>query len=243
MKKIILLLGLVSAFAFTSCDDNDGYSLDNYWIGMATVDKISDSSNDFYLILDNGDKLWPAATNLPLYNPKDGQRVVANYTILSDGNNRYDHDIKLNDVYQVLTKPVMELTQANADSIGNDPLRVIDAWVGSDYLNIEFEYPGYNKRHMVNLVYSDLFDNGGDAVNLQFRQNGYGDEKRYWYRGIVSFDLTKLKKEGQTSVKLKVSSTDQNGTVSTFDVSYDWSNKAAQVTKTVKNLSNFVEVK
>lgn len=243
MKKIIPILGLMLTVAFTSCDDNDGYSLDKYWVSIATVDKISDKSNDFYMILDDGSKLWPAATNLPYYNPKNGQRVIANYTILSDGNSRYNHDVKLNNIYEVLTKPIVELTSANADSIGNDPLRVIDAWVGSDYLNIEFEYPGYNKRHMVNLVTSSLFDNSGDAVNLQFRQNGYGDEQRYWNRGIVSFNLSKLKKEGQTSVKIKVSTTDQTGTVNTFEAVYDWSGSAKEAAKTIKNLSNFVEVK
>lgn len=222
MRKVIALFSIISAIAFTSCSDDDGYSLDKYWVSMATIDNPSNDSY-YFLNLDNGEKLWTAANAIPWYKPKTGQRIFANYTLLSDGNGSYDHDIKLNGAYEVLTKPIITLTEANQDSIGNDPLRVIDAWVGSDYLNIEFEYPGYNKTHMVNLVKSDLFDNTGDAVNLEFRQNGFGDQSVYWLRGIVSFKIDELQQEGLTSKKIKVSSVDDKGNVNTFEVVYDWS--------------------
>lgn len=216
---------LVAALAltFTSCNDDDGYSLDNYWIGMGTVKKISPDSQPFYIQLDNGDKVWIAATNLPYYNPKDGQRIIANYTILSDEHNDYDHAIKLNGVYQVLTKPVIELTTANADSIGNDPLVITDAWIASDHLNIEFEFLGNSKRHMVNLVQSELFPGTLDVAKVQFRQNAYGDEEMYRMRGIVSFNIMSLQMYGRSSRNIELTYTNYDGQTKTITLVYDWS--------------------
>jgi hypothetical protein len=221
-KKLLLLITAVIAFAITSCDDDD-WSQDSYWIDMGTIQKVSASSSEFYILLDNGDKVWPAITNFPYYNPKDGQRIIANYTILSNRHDGYNHDVRLNDIYQVLTKPVATLTTANADSIGNDPLVVNDTWIASDHLNIEFSFLGNNKRHMVNLVKSDLFASTPELAKLQFRQNGYGDEKRYWLKGIVSFNIKSLQVDGALTRKIEFTSTNYNGEPKTVTLTYDWS--------------------
>jgi hypothetical protein len=221
-KRFLLLLAAVMSIALTSCND-DECSLDNYWIDMGTVQKVSPTSQEFYILFDNGDKVWPAITNLPYYNPKDGQRIIANYTILSNRHDGYNHDVRINDIYQVLTKPVIKLTTANADSIGNDPLVITDAWIASDYLNIEFEFLGDSKRHMVNLVESDLFTSTPEVAKLQFRQNGYGDEKRYRMRGIVSFNIKSLQTEGALNRKIELTTTDYDGVTKTLQMTYDWS--------------------
>lgn len=243
MKKVLLLLGIITTFALTSCDLNDGNSLDNAWVGMGTVQKVAPESRDFYIVLDNGDKLWPAATNIPGYNPKDGQRLIANYTILSDGNSRYNHDVKLNSIYEVLTKPIVKLTTANADSIGNDRLTITDMWIAADHLNIEFEYLGYSKRHMVNLVESDLFPSTAEMAKLQFRQNGYGDEPMYLQRGIVSFSIKSLKVEGKTSRKIELTTTNLHGDVKTVELTYSWGQQKLFDTHRNKEVKDYSEVK
>lgn len=210
------------AIAFTSCD-NDESSIDNYWIDMGTIHKVSSTSTEFYITFDNGDKVWPAIKNFPYNNPKEGQRIIANYTILSNGHDGYNHDVRLNDIYQVLTKPIVKLTTANADSIGNDPLIITNAWIASDYLNIEFEYLGNSQRHMVNLVESDLFPSTTEVAKLQFRQNGYGDEKSYRLRGIVSFNIKSLQTEGALNRKIELTTTDYDGVSRTLLLTYDWS--------------------
>lgn len=243
MKKVLLLLVIITTFALTSCDLNDGNSLDNAWVGMGTVQKVAPESRDFYIVLDNGDKLWPAATNIPGYNPKDGQRLIANYTILSDGNSRYNHDVKLNSIYEVLTKPIVKLTTANADSIGNDRLTITDMWIGADHLNIEFEYLGYSKRHMVNLVESDLSPSTPEMAKLQFRQNGYGDEPMYLQRGIVSFSIKSLKVEGKTSRKIELTTTNLHGDVKTVELTYSWGQQTLFDTQRNKEVKDYSEVK
>lgn len=221
MKKILVMLGIAAVLSFTSCND-DGYSLDSFWVSMATIDNPSGTSNSYMLVLDNGEKLWPAAP-FGYYNPKNGQRVIANYTLLSNGNGTYDHDVKINSIFEVLTKPAIKLTTANADSIGNDKLMVKDIWVGSHFLNIEFRYPGSGyKTHMVNLVYSDLFESKGDTLKLQFRQNGYGDNERYLYNGIVSFNLANLTPPSSSSqIILSVDIKNLDGNVETYNLKYN----------------------
>lgn len=220
-KRILLLLAAVISITLTSCD-NDDWSSDSYWVDMGTVQKVSPTSHEFYILLDNGDKVWPAITNFPYYNPKDGQRIIASYTILSNRHDGYNHDVKINDIYQVLTKPIVKLTTANADSIGNDPLVITDAWIASDHLNIEFEFLGDSKRHMVNLVESDQFPSTPELAKLQFRQNGYGDSQRYRMRGIVSFSISSLQTAGAQSRKIELTTTGYDGATKTLQLTYDW---------------------
>ncbi len=73
---ILLIVILSSSFA---CDNSDNYTLGDFRISIATV--IPESKTSYSLLLDNGDKLWPAASDV-VYNPKEGQRVFVNYTLL-----------------------------------------------------------------------------------------------------------------------------------------------------------------
>jgi len=80
-KVFAIATGLLfSLLVFNSClSDDDDYSLGNYWISIATVEPLTD--NNYSLILDDGTKLWPAATNYPGYSPKDDQRALVNYRL------------------------------------------------------------------------------------------------------------------------------------------------------------------
>lgn len=153
MKKYIFLL-LLPFIAFVSCDnDDDDYSLDNYRVDIATVEN-PDNDPYFYLIRDNGIRLWVGATNYPNYRLRTGQRVLADYTLLYDrpeGSN-YDHDVRLNDAYNILTKDVEILSEGETDNFRNDQVGIYNMWIGSHYVNIRFYYRGYNKTHYINLV-------------------------------------------------------------------------------------------
>lgn len=222
-KRILLLIAAAMTASLVGCHDDDGYSIDDFWIGMGTATKLSAESQPFYIQFDNGDKDWIAATNLPHYNPKDGQRIIANYTILSDKMSGYDHAIKLNNVYEVLTKPVITETTANSDSIGKDKILIRSAWIASDYLNIKFEFLGNSKRHMVNLVTNETFGSTPELAKIQFRQNGYGDEERYRMQGIVSFNIASLKVAGVQTRNIELKYTDLDGVEKKIDLKYDWS--------------------
>jgi len=94
-----------------SCDDKSR-SLGNFGIDIATV--IPEGDNAYSLLLDNGKRLWPAAS-ATRYAPTPGQRVFLNYTILSEEMTGYDHYVRVNDMWNILTKKAIELNAQNAD--------------------------------------------------------------------------------------------------------------------------------
>lgn len=206
MKKInpiysILLIGIL--LTSISCDDNSR-SLGSFGIDIATV--VPEGDNAYSLLLDNGKKLWPAATAV-WYTPSYNQRVFLNYTILSEKMGEYDHYIKVNDIWNILTKEAIELNAQNADSIGHDPVRINHIWVGGDYLNVSFMFNyGGVRPHAINLVENMLSPEAdGDAIELEFRHNSYEspNEERL-YEGFVCFDLKPMRTNEADSVALSI---------------------------------------
>ena len=189
-----------------ACDINyngydNGYSYNNYRIDIATVQNPSATST-FSFLLDNNQLMQVTKTNVPSFIPKDGQRIIANYTILTQTkvDSMYNTTVRLNDASTVLTKSIFNITPATQDSIGHDSITIRDMWIGNDFLNIEFAYWGFNKTHFINLV-SDASKSYTDGkIHLEFRHNGNGDAPTYYLRGIASFNLKSL----QTGVNATV---------------------------------------
>jgi hypothetical protein len=175
--------------------DDDGYSLGQVWYSMATVEPLGDSPA-YFLTLDHGSTLWPAATDIPWYTPKEKHRALVFYTILSDAFQGYDHAVKVLNIEDVLTKPIAEDKGEENDSFyGNDPVKILDMWVGDDYLNVEFRFDyGGSVKHFINLVKRD----GVDTLNyFEFRHNAYQENTYASGKGIVSFDLSTLETDGE----------------------------------------------
>ncbi|MGI6573426.1 MAG: NigD-like protein [Fermentimonas sp.] len=205
MKKINWVFGsFLMGFLLISlaCDDKSR-SLGSFGIDIATV--ISEGDNDYSLLLDNGDRLWPAATAIR-YTPLHGQRVFLNYTILSEEMGGYDHYVRVNDMWNILTKKAIELTAQNKDSIGNDPVKANAMWVGGDYLNVSFMFNyGGMQPHAINLVKKQLESRSNPGViDLEFRHNAYGSLSSKLYEGFVCFDLKPMRAEKTDSVKLSI---------------------------------------
>lgn len=194
MKKLnfyLLSMIIMTVPVLQSCDHNDGYSLGDFVVRMATV-RMTDG-NAYYLEIDNGKILWPAATAIPWYKPVDGQRTLANYTLLSDRFDGYDHAIKVNYLSNVLTKSVEELTEENEEEFGNDPAYIENMWIGANYLNVQFVFNIPNaKPHRVSLVRNmaeeALIDDEG-YFRLEYRYNNQDDVSDYKRRSLVSFNL------------------------------------------------------
>ena len=207
MKTInrYLLLAMLAPLFFISCKGDDGYSLGDIRRSIATIEN-PENGSFFFLILDNGDRIWAAATSNNQYKPKDGQRVIADYTVLSDGpsDGSYKYDVKLVSAYNILTKGIFDITSAAQDSIGYDPIKVEDIWIGSDYLNIEFVYAGYSGIHFINLVADDSKEYNDGKTHLEFRHNANGDPQSHNMWGIASFDLRSLKTTGVESLPLVI---------------------------------------
>ncbi|EGJ70919.1 hypothetical protein Bcop_0702 [Bacteroides coprosuis DSM 18011] len=218
IKKIFLAcLSVTMLVGFQSCNDDDGYSLGDFWISYATVVR---EGNTYSLKLDSGQKLWVGAGWIN-YNSVDGQRVVADYTILGDNYNGYDHIVKVNYLYEILTKNV-EFVKSEEDDkkFGNDGIpSVNEMWVSNDYLNIKFTYrlPSEAKAHKVSLVENQLKESPDDSsIYLEFRYNTYNNNSSYVSNSMASFNLNTIDLSGKTGIKILWKN--EKGEESTIDV-------------------------
>lgn len=227
MKKIVFGLLAVLSLTLFSCLDDDGYSLNNYWVGFGILKVESDA---YIIVLDDGDVLKPVAWN---YYPgsgdfKDGSRVLVNFTILDEELNQDEtvsqYLVKVNEIQDVLMKGIFELTEENADSLGYDPIVVKDYWVSDSLLNFKLKYWGYNRTHFLNLIQdsTDLVTNDG-KLKLALRHNANNDETAVPYTAFVSFSLNSLREEGKDSVAVQISSTDYDDVTHSFNFVFNYS--------------------
>ena len=211
MKKLFVLLLVGSLFGLmTGCDldnDDEGYSLDNAWVGFGLVDKGA-SSESFTIKMDDGEVLYPAA-NLGLEKDVfNNERVLVNFTILGNKDNP-DHNeyyyVKINSLRKILYKGIFDITPAKEDSIGNDPIYVEDKWIKNNMLNFELKYWGGNKIHFINLVKQPgAINTTNGPVILELRHNNNDDSEGFPLSAFVSFDLSALKVAGKNSTSFKI---------------------------------------
>lgn len=225
----LLIIILSSSFA---CDNNDGYSLNDFRISIASV--VPEAGQSYSLLLDNGKKLWPAASDIN-YRPSANQRVFVNYTILSDKIDGFDHYIKVNDIWNVLTKSVIELTEQNRDSIGNDPVKMNNIWIGDHYLNTGFSF-NYNgmKPHAINLVQNKTttISEDEDVIELEFRHNSYKSTSNSLFNGFACFDLRPFQREDKNSILIKVLVKEWDGEKE-YEVTYNYNELTKDKTESV----------
>ncbi len=235
MQKRFFILDLVTIgilLIITGCDDNSK-SLSNFGIDIATI--IPEGNNTYSLRLDNGKKLWPVAKTVN-FNPLDNKRVLLNYTILSEQKDAFDYYIKINDIWEILTKEVIKLNHQNENSIGNDPVKTNAIWIGGDYLNASFMFNyGGKQPHTINLVENTLTpDFNQNVIELEFRHNSFESQSNKLYEGFVCFDLKPLRVMDADSVNISVKvkewtdKTNRNTKETIYDVVYRYNQPVPQ---------------
>lgn len=193
-------------------DDDDGYSLNDAWIGFGLVEK--DTVSDVFSIeLDNGTVLFPVTNSGWNSQVSDNQRVLVNFTILDEKKDSINTDqyiVRINSLRNILFKGILELTPAIEDSIGNDPIHVKDHWLKDNMLNFELQYRGGSKLHFINLV-RQPDSTATEPVILELRHNANDDPDMVNMSAVVTFDLSSLKVEGKDSVSFRVIAKDYQG--------------------------------
>lgn len=223
MRHILKIVALLTLPIFVSCEKDDNYySLSDIWISLGFIDQ-AENDNSFIILLDNGDTLYPIANGVPYFKVKDSMRVMANFTILDEVDespNKFF--VKINNLYDILYKEIIPLTNDNSDSLGNDPIKIKDIWISKNILNIEFNYAGGEKIHYINLAYTEEnFNELDQPIELEFRHNANNDKETFNLQGLVSFNLEKLKQSSSSdTISILVKSTDINGQTQTFRGSF-----------------------
>lgn len=228
MKRVIFVLLVIVPFLFTGClNDDDGYSMGDIWIGFGIVE----DEQSFRIKLDGGEILIPVAfsdymSSAPML--KTGDRVFLNYTVLDEKKNNVDsieaYYVKINDYEKVLMKGILDISEAIEDSIGNDPIIVLDHWVSNNLLNLKLKYWGEQKKHFINLVKEPGVLTADDQpFELELRHNDNDDNQSIAFVSFVSFKLDSLNIAGLDSVRFKVSSKNYNNETITFEKVYKYS--------------------
>ncbi|MCP9612553.1 NigD1/NigD2 family lipoprotein [Coprobacter tertius] len=228
MERIKFLLSLLCVgtlcLTMISCDNDDDKYYVNSWIGFATVNapgttgEFPVGQGGFGLTFDDGTKMWPRMidTRLAQVRTFDKQRMIVDFTYLNDTKEGYDHTICVNNLRTILTKNIATVNNSTTDAhlLANDKIRIVNAWVGDNYINIVFDYsasPG--STHYINLIDDQRTpvtnpDNG--VYSLTFVHDANNDTGTYKARGYVSFPIPE--NIGQfTKIKIfaKGESTDQ----------------------------------
>ena len=228
MKRVIFALLVTVSLLFTGClNDDDGYSLGDIWIGFGIVE----DEQSFRIKLDDGDVLIPVAFSDYMTSKsevKTGDRVFLNFTVLDEKKNNDGeieaYYVKINDYEKVLMKGILDITEAIEDSIGNDPIIVLDYWVSNNLLNLKLKYWGEQKKHFINLVKEPGVLTAGDQpFELELRHNDNDDNQSIAFVSFVSFKLDSLEISGLDSIRFKVSSKNYNDETITFEKVYKYS--------------------
>ncbi len=239
MKKFVLLTLLGLIFIVTGClEEEEGYSLDRYWVGFGMIEQVSSDPVEYRIVMDNGDLLVPVAsgyyrpwyyvgTNDPESRLKTGDRILLNYTVIGDDSTDEgeisEYYIKVNSVKKVLLKGILDITEENQDSIGNDPIIVKEAWVTDNLLNLEIKYWGRYEVHYINLVKQPGELTAADQpIELELRHNANGDLEDLPFVSYVSFNLDTLQIQGLDSVQFRVTATDYEGEVFEYEDTYNY---------------------
>lgn len=171
MKKFsLILLAAIAALPFLhSCNDSDVEGAD--CMTLVTILNPGGIASGYYFQDDNGKTLNPAqfAVSTGSYNPKDGQRAFIYYSMLDEKSTRYDYNIKLYGITEILTKEVESIDSSNEAEFGNDPIVLAklngdtyDCLISGGYFTCSFlVQTAGGEQHKISLVRS-----GEDADDI-----------------------------------------------------------------------------
>ncbi len=206
MRKIIFLLSLVAIT--TSCMDKFKEQNDRY----VSYGNLKSGSPDWYIFSDKGNRLNIVANEVAGFELKEDLRVVAKYSIVGDPVDTV-YNIHIYEIEKVLCKDPLTpslLSQTKIDSLGRDPVNIIEAWFGGKkYLNITFELLRHdaNKAHHVNLVL-DEEETTENKLVFEFRHNAFNDLTYYNAYGRVSYDISSYIPANLTKIDVTLKWTD-----------------------------------
>lgn len=227
-----------------SCNDNnEDYYKNSIW-RVGTVEN-ENLSKIFDIKLD-ADSSIVKVVKSDYYNnyiPENGQRIYACYTTVDETTN--PTEVKLLNLYEMLTKEIFDITPETQDSIGNDPILINEIWMSNDYLNVKFSYISNGHiTHFINLVADKEKNYNDNKVHLEFRHNANKDFTGYLGWGLASFNLKSLQNAGANSpIELAIHVNDGSQTDKIYNLSYNFENLETGIVTNISAKEHFLKVK
>lgn len=205
MKRLrwvyFLLPVLVVLISCNKEEDKDYYTV------LGTISITEDST---IIVTDEDERLMVKGGSGISASIQDNDRVFVYFTFLDDFKPvGIDYVIELYQIEEILCKDIIELTEANSDSIGHDAMSVDNLWVSKNYVNLSFKFYANTETHIINLVRPEG-EVPGDTVDLEIRHNDNGDSEAYVMNGFVSFKLESVQNNLKDSVILHITAKEYN---------------------------------
>jgi hypothetical protein len=177
----LFIICIAIAGFLSSCENKTvDYGLDAYYVEIVTAQV----KNEF--LTDNG-KIIIATPNEKTTTYTSGDRVLLNYTLLSDN----DNNVRINGSAKV---PMGKLTFTSNSAISKavkEPILLESVWIGSHYLNMQFYLDYKSVTHTIGLL-ADSTRLDSDTLRLYFIHDANNDPPGYPNHTYLSFDLEKI---------------------------------------------------
>lgn len=230
--KTLKLIGLAFAalFLFSACNDSDGdYA---QWRTIATVRTPANGS--YYFELDNGKTMYPSINHVNGYPAKNGQRAAIYFNYQDGKVEKFDYNIALYALSEILTKDVkIVTTKEELDALGYDGINVLgsDMYIGNEFLTLVYYVPAINNSeiHEFNLVVDNTtpetlaesnIDIDPDYTDVLLRHNASGKIQEYSTLSYISFKLNSIHpiETGKKGLRIHVKKV--NGEVTSYLIDY-----------------------
>ena len=195
-----LLIGAVVLCALPSCsDESDMENLptsdcpaQGKLLAIGTLRLLTPTGYCFDL--DEGHRLLPADTSsVRGYQPVEGQRAIVIFTPLSERPGEYSGFI--HHIEEMLTLDATLLSSQQADTLGNDPISISEAWIAAGHLNIRYQMLGDLQKqhtHTLHAVLPLARQESGHSPLIELRHHAHGDTGSDLCSGVASFRLFPL---------------------------------------------------
>lgn len=154
MKKLtaLLLLALVTIPFFSSCSKDDDAPTKSV---LATIIPFWSNPYGFAIQLDNNETMYPSNMRVNYQPKEDATRAIIQFSELGETVTGFTYNVDIYGIAELETKEIKKVTSQDA-SLPADGIKVVGAYIGGGYLNIEFEVniDPYNKEqgHVVELI-------------------------------------------------------------------------------------------
>lgn len=205
------MIALVAVMCFIACNKDTEEEPQKFLIEYGTIEK-TDEEN-YTILLDKGDILLPTENIVPGRTLKNNMRVDIDYTILEEAADtcKEDYYVRINYLNEIPTWSIIPYTSSIEDSIGNDPVQIINTQIANGFITIEFYYEtsALSDTHNFSLVMHPATSSSNN-IQLEFRHNAHGDKGTNKF-GHVCFRLQEALLDKQGLIKLRIKYNDFNG--------------------------------
>ncbi len=162
----------------SGCNDETDYGIGEY-----RVDLVKINSGTSFSMLNSSETSLLSENELK--NATAGKRVLLNYSITGQQGN--SQTIRINSYSAVFCDTIIPLSKA--PNMGNDPINFESAWIGLNYLNIDFYGDYHSDKVAVALMHEKTT---GATAYLTFRYDKLKDPPGSRSKFRTSFDISNV---------------------------------------------------